>query len=279
MVGDMANETAETASSATDSDGKKLFPEERRARIVEMLETSPKVLATDLAREFDVSMFTVRSDLVALEKAGALRRCYGGAIPVSKVSVVADYGKRSMRMHDAKVAIGQAAAKMVSDGDTIFVDTGTTTIEMMRFLNMVHGVTVVTNDIAVADYAETNLPEIEIILLGGIIRRGYRYTTGTMVLDQLASLHADKAFVSSNGFKPSAGFSSEDVAQSKIKRMYVDNADTSIVLVDSSKIGSMTFCMFADVGDIDVLVTDRPFADDVARLIDEKNPLLDVVVA
>ena len=275
----MANETAETASSATDSDGKKLFPEERRARILEMLETSPKVLATDLAREFDVSMFTVRSDLVALEQAGALRRCYGGAMSVSKVSAVADYGKRSEQMHDAKAAIGRAAAKMVADGDTIFVDTGTTTAEMMRSLDEAHGITVVTNDIAIADYAEANLPDVETILLGGAVRRGYRYTTGTMVLDQLAGLHADKAFVSSNGFKPSAGFSSEDVTQAKVKRMYVENADTSIVLVDSSKIGSAAFCMFAGVEDIDVLVTDRPFADDVARLLEEKNPLLDVVVA
>lgn len=264
---------------ANDSAGHKLFPAERQARIVEMLSEQPKILAVDLAREFDVSSFTVRADLAALESKGLLKRCYGGAISMKHMPETPAYVQRSSFMAEEKRRIGIQAASFVQNGDYILVDTGTTTIELVKALDPALKLTIVTNDIAIADYVERNLPLVDIFLLGGDIRHGYRYTSGPMVLEQLGRFNADKAFLSANGYVEDGGFTCEDTDQALIKRALIKRAGLSILLMDGTKFGRRAFYSFASEKEIDILITDKRPADEFAEQIGSHNKHLQLIVS
>ena len=106
-----------------------------------------------------------------------------------------NYGKRLARKSREKQGIGQLAATLVDDGDCIAVDTGTTTIELVRNLNPKLAITIMTNDFAIADLAEEILPNARVLFLGGVMRRGYRYTSGSEVLWGMERYRTDKAFL------------------------------------------------------------------------------------
>lgn len=135
-----------------------------------------------------------------------------------------NYGKRLARKSREKQGIGQLAATLADDGDCIAVDTGTTTIELVRNLNPKLAITIMTNDFAIADLAEEILPNARVFSLGGVMRRGYRYTSGSEVLWGMERYRTDKAFISANGFTVDDGFTSEDPEQAQVKRSYVKQA-------------------------------------------------------
>ena len=160
--------------SAHSGEGHRLFPEERREIILELLATTPKVLVADLSDRFGVSAFTVRADLDELERAGKLMRCHGGAMAVGKTAFVEEYEKRFAQNREAKQRIGALAADLVEPGDSVIVDTGTTTIELVRNLAGVSDLTLLTSDLEIASLAEKLLPRANIFFLGGYIRTGLR---------------------------------------------------------------------------------------------------------
>jgi len=242
--------------SKTDEPIDKLFPEERRQRIVERLEHQPKILVKDLAEEFGVSQFTIRADFDELEARGLLLRCHGGALPLDKSTFVLDYGKRSRHMSSAKKSIGAQAALLVSEGDCISVDTGTTTVELVRNLNPQITVTIVTNDFAVANLVEETLPNATLFFLGGLVRRGYRDTASVDGLSGLSDFNTDKAFLSASGFTMDGGFMSEDPKQVQIKRVYLKSARKRYVLIDSSKFKRIAFMRYASIDDVDGIITE-----------------------
>lgn len=245
---------------------------------MEMLSEQPKILAADLARKFDVSSFTVRADLAALEAKGVLKRCYGGAIPMRKMPETPVYGQRSSHQAEEKRRIGIQAVEFVQNGDYILVDTGTTTIELIKALDPSLKLTIVTNDIAIADYIEGNLPLVDVFLLGGTIRHGYRYTSGPMVLEQLGRFNADKVFLSANGYS-SSGFTCEDTDQAMIKSALIKRAGLTLMLMDATKFGAQAFYSFAAEKDIDILVTDKRPADDYVDQLESLNKHLQLIVS
>lgn len=259
--------------------GEKLFPAERRAFILDSLRHEKKVLSTDLSQRLGVSTFTIRSDLDVLAKEGKIQRCYGGAISVSQVSSVDNYGQRQSHMTEAKAAIGRVAADMVSPGDSVFIDTGTTTLEMARCMAGMDSITVLTNDLAIADFLEEHAPAINLWLFGGQIKPGYRYTTGISVVEGIGRYQADIAFLSSNGFSLDVGFSSEDADQARIKRAYLEHSSKRVMLIDSSKFGVKTFANFGTCHDLDVLITESNKDAKYLHRIQEKSPQLKVLIA
>lgn len=256
----------------------KLFPEERKQRIIEMLKEQPKVFVADLAEEFGVSQFTVRADLDDLELEGKLRRCHGGALSVEKSGTVLDYDKRLARMAHEKKEIGRLAALLVDDGDSIAVDTGTTTLEMVRNINPDLHITIMTNDLYIVDLAEELLPNAKVLFLGGMVRRGFGYTTGSEVLWAMKKFRTDKAFVSTNGFTIEDGLTSEDPDQGQVKREYVKGAHRVFALFDSSKFGVVSFTQFAEVADIDGIVTDAVPEEDLLQRLRAINDHIELMV-
>lgn len=233
-----------------------VFAEERKQMIVELVNRQVKATVASLCEEFGVSPATVRNDLRELEFAGLLKRTHGGAIRNKKTSYEKIYEERLVYRKEEKHAIGKAAAAMVQEGDTIIMDTGTTTLEMARFLTDVSRLTVVTNDLGIASYLNRN-SNADLLVVGGFLRKHFNCFCGPLTVSALEGLSVDKAFISSDGVSVEKGITTPNVDISMVRRAFIDRADEKILLVDHSKFGKTAFVKCADLSEIDVVVTDE----------------------
>ena len=229
------------------------FAEERRAAILDMLEHSASVQVSDLAHTFGVSAVTARADLDALEAAGKLRRTHGGAVSLHKALTVSIQDKRINLNVAAKQAIAQTAIELVEDGDSIIVDSGTTALEFVRALTTRRDITVIT----IANYIDDSLPQTDVILLGGTLRKGHRYLYGPLALRALEVLHADKAFLCPTSFVPNRGLMTNFEQMAQVKSAFIEASSTSIALIDATKVDAGGLMLFAPLDRIDTIVMDR----------------------
>ncbi len=232
-----------------------LFAEERKNKILELLRTNQKVSVNELASLFSVSRPTIRTYLRSMELNGHLIRTHGGAIQKSKAGFELNTQQKRIVNLDEKRRIAQTALSMVENGDTIMLDTGTTTMELAKILHNKKNIKVVTNDIEIARMLE-DIETCETILIGGIIRKGFHCTVGLQGVDACSQLSVDKAFMASNSFSREKGATTPDLLQAEIKKAMLSIAGKVILLCDSSKIGKVSFARFASVEQIHVLVTD-----------------------
>lgn len=232
-------------------------PEERRAAILAMLERSAAVQVTQLAEAFGTSRVTVRGDLDALARDGKLRRTHGGAVSLSKTLTVSVQDRRVNVNVEAKRAIASVAAGFVCDGDAVLVDSGTTALEFVRALTGRTGVTVVTDDFTIADYVDRSAPSLDVIMLGGSLRKGHRYTAGPLALRTLEVLHPDKAFVTPTSYVPGRGLMTNNQDMAELKRAFLGCADEAFVLMDSSKVRAPGLLWFGTLREARAVVMDR----------------------
>lgn len=233
-----------------------LFAEERQEEIINLLKVKSKLTVPELCEYFNLSAATVRNDIRKLASQGRLRRTHGGIIPAGKVTFepTTEY-KQTVNIRK-KLKIAQKASEMVHDGDTIILDTGTTTMELAKHLAKKENLTIIVNDVSIALFLE-NTTSSNVILLSGILRRGFHCTVGPWVTSALQNLNVDTAFLSTNSFSLTKGFMTPDIDQAEAKRAYIRAASQSVVLFDSSKIGSLSFISFATLDDIDTIITDN----------------------
>ncbi len=242
------------------------FADERRAAILVLLERASSVQVADLSRTLGVSTVTVRADLDALERDGKLRRTHGGAVSLSKTITVSIQDRRVNVNAEAKRTIAREAVRLVSDGDSILVDSGTTALEFVRALAPLADVTVVTADLTVADFIDRSLPAVNVILLGGSVRKGHRYLSGPLTIRSLEMLHPDCAFVCPTSFVPGRGFMTNYAQMAEVKERFLECAASSVVLMDSSKVGAPGLVRFAGPDAADVVISD---ADPTGALAEE----------
>ena len=200
------------------------FADERRAAILDLLERASSVQVADLSRTLGVSTVTVRADLDALERDGKLRRTHGGAVSLSKTITVSIQDRRVNVNAEAKRTIAREAVRLVSDGDSILVDSGTTALEFVRALAPLADVTVFTADLTVADVIDRSLPAVNVILLGGSVRKGHRYLSGPLTIRSLEMLHPDCAFVCPTSFVPGRGFMTNYAQMAEVKERFLECA-------------------------------------------------------
>ena len=233
-----------------------MSPEERRAAILSMLDRATSVQVTQLAEAFGVSRVTARCDLDALARDGKLRRTHGGAVSLSKTLTVSVQERRINVNVEAKRAIARLAAPLVEDGESVLVDSGTTALEFVRAISGRSGVTVVTDDLTIADYVDRSAPSLDVIMLGGGLRKGHRYTAGPLALRALEVLHPDKAFVSPTSYVPGCGLMTNNQDMAELKRTLLACAERTYVLMDSSKVGAPGLLWFGTLADVEALITD-----------------------
>lgn len=229
-----------------------LFSEERRQAILRMIEEQKKVLVTELAASLGVTGATIRSDLRDLEASNLLLRTHGGAIERPRARYEMEMRERAEYQSPAKKAIAQVVYDQVLDGDTILLDTGTTTRELAYLLSDKQRLTVVTNDISIAAALEP-APGVDVFIIGGMLRKGFQCTIG----GTLADLTVDKGFFGTNSFSVDAGASTPDISQAAAKREMLRIAKKVFLLCDHEKFGRVSFSRFASLEDIDTLVTDQ----------------------
>lgn len=262
------------------TENSRLFREERRHKIVEFVNERQKVIVADLADYFDVTTATIRGDLRALEDEGHLERTHGGAISVQHEDPVTTTMKTRISVHrKQKQRIAREAAKLVSDGDFILIDSGTTAQTFVRMLADKRNLTILTNDIVLAHIAELELPDVSAIMVGGMIRNQYNCTEGTEAIAMLRSYYAPRFFLSTDSFSIEKGFSTFQMEQAVIKRAMLEQSDEHVLLADSSKIGVNAPIRFAGLEDIGVFITDAGISSKAKSdiLAQEHAPCLIVV--
>jgi DeoR family fructose operon transcriptional repressor len=254
-----------------------LFVEERKMKILEHIEEHRKATVAELCEHFKVSSATIRNDLRDMEGAGLLLRTHGGAMVKTKTGLEQDFSLRKVQNLEGKRRIAEAAIRLVEDGDTIILDTGTTTFELARLLGAKREVTVVTNDLAIALLLE-EFESVKVVFMGGIVRRKFHCTMvyGPSGMDILSGLTVDKAFMAANSFSVEKGASTPDINHAETKKLMMSIAARVIFLFDESKMGRNSFALFAPLEKIDAIVIDS-LREGERRLLEEKD--IEVIVA
>ena len=259
------------------------FADERRAAIMEMLEHNASVQVAEIAQTFGVSSVTARADLDALAEAGKLRRTHGGAVSLHKRLTVSTQDRRINVNVAAKQAIAQSAIELGSDGDTLLVDSGTTALEFVRLLDQRDAITVITADITIADYIDESMPSVDVVMLGGALRKGHRYLYGPLTMQALQMVHADLAVVCPGAFVPGCGFTTDFPQMAETKTAMIAAAHQSVALMDASKVNGRGMYRFAELADVDTIVMDsdpdHAVAASIAEATDDAHPNLTIAGA
>jgi DeoR family transcriptional regulator, fructose operon transcriptional repressor len=236
-----------------------MFAEERKLKIFDFLTEHKKATVAELVSYFKVSNTTVRNDLREMERDRLLIRTHGGAMLRTRTGYEPDPYEKQIKNVEEKKRIALVALDLIDDGDTIILDTGTTTMELALLLARKKNLRVITNDLLIALLLEDNANIIDILFIGGIIRKKYHCTLKyrNASAEMLTGLTVDKAFITANGFSHQKGGTTPDIGQAEIKTLLMAAASTVVVLCDGSKIGDDYFIQFATVDQVDKLVTDR----------------------
>lgn len=221
----------------------------RRDAILEMLRNEDRVYVSKLSKILGTTEVTIRNDLTVLEQQRKLMRVQGGAVlyPDSESSVIANETQKQM--------IAQAVADIISDGDTLFVNCGTTTLCVAQALKQRKNLNIVTNSISVAT-ALADVPTIRVLLLGGEVNAQYGFTYGANAQEQLSQYQAGWAILSVDGVSESGGITTYHAEEAILDRMMIEGAAHALIVADSSKIGRTGFTRVCECKQGLTLVTD-----------------------
>lgn len=227
----------------------------RHARIVNLARQDGRVFVEALADAMHVTPQTIRKDLTLLERRGLLTRVHGGAVPNSGTDNLA-YTERRDIAAAAKSAIGAAAAALVSDGASLFINIGTTTEAIARHLVDRAKLMVITNNLNVVDIL-ADRPGFEVIAAGGRVRASDRAVIGGIAMDFIRGFKVDIALVGASGIEANGDFFDYDVDEVRVSQTIIRNARQVILAIDSSKLDRPAPVRIGNLDDIDWLVTDR----------------------
>lgn len=210
---------------------------------------------TDLANDLTVSKETVRRDLNALEGHGLVRRTHGGAHPVESAGFETTLALRSIRHVPEKARVATAAAQLLGEAETLFIDEGYTPQLIAQSMPRDRQLTVVTASLGVA-HILADADRIEVLLLGGRVRSGTMASVDHWATQMLAGFAIDLAFIGANGISREYGLTTPDPAVNELKAQAMRSAQRHIFAGVHTKFGCASFCRFAHVSDIETIVTD-----------------------
>ena len=231
-----------------------MFEEERLQKINQIVQNNARASVRRLCELLDVSESTVRRDLTELERRQLIKRTRGGAIRMESVGFEPTYGEKTDQQREEKQRIAERAAALVQDGDSLLIDSGTTTLYLAMHLAKRRRLTVVTNSIHLMQQL-SGAPEITLVSTGGVLRPNTMALVGPVAEGMLANLRVDKAFIAVNGIDKEMGLTTPNITEASIKRKMMQVADQVYVLADHSKIGRVSFAKFGGVEEIDGCIT------------------------
>jgi DeoR family fructose operon transcriptional repressor len=234
-----------------------MYAEERHQAIAELVASRGRVAVTELASHFDVTTETVRRDLSQLERLKLLRRVHGGAVSMRSVTMLeAQLPDRDQAQAAEKERIARAAVTLLPEGGcTLLLDAGSTTIRLAGLLPPTDHWTVITHAVPIAALLAP-LPHVELHLLPGRVRPATQAAVGHATVEAIRHFRADLAFLGTNGISVRHGLSTPDPEEAATKRALVESADKVVALTDATKVGQERTVRFAELEDVDVLVTD-----------------------
>ncbi|MEM8531439.1 MAG: DeoR/GlpR family DNA-binding transcription regulator [Chloroflexota bacterium] len=244
---------------------------DRRTQIVESVRQQGVVRVQELADRFQVSEVTIRSDLAQLEKDGFVVRDRGGAVlNHQNNSILIAFEQRTELHREEKRRIGEAASQFVAEGDTIILDAGTTTVEMVKHLTSLDALTIVTNALNVATEMG-NLPHAQVLLLGGAMNYKTFSTLGPLVEQNLNDLMVQKVFLAAESIDNEVGPTDTSMEIAQVKRAMVRAARKVILLADSNKWKRTGFIKVVPFDAIHTIVTDTNLPKEVGQAIERRG--------
>jgi len=243
----------------------------RQSRILERIRTEHGATIGQLKTEFGVSVVTIRKDLEDLERDGLIVRKFGGAVPSQVNDPLESFNVRSQLNRQEKVLIGKVAAAMIEPMESVIIDAGSTTLEIVRHLNRSIALTLITPALNIAIEA-CSLPNVTVMVPGGGILDHFTFSLeGKDVDDQFSRLHADKLFLGVRGIDLEHGLTDTDSRRIHLKQTLIQASRRVIVLADSHKIGRSSLIDIAPIGQIHALVTDAGIDPNFAQELTDRG--------
>lgn len=247
---------------------KSMLPNQRREKILELIREDGHAKVQDLARIFKVTEVTIRQDLEKLESEGLVEREHGGAILSNIGSNVKDITLQNQSNIPAKIAIARKAIEFIDDGDTIILDSGSTTTEIAKLISGYKNLTVITNALNIALILGAN-PGINLMMTGGEFKPPTLSLTGQKSADFFNNINADKLFLATAGISLKAGLTYPSISDLCVKRAMIDVSDQVYLVADSTKIGVKSFASLGALSLIDHLITDSNITKENIKMLQE----------
>jgi DeoR family transcriptional regulator, aga operon transcriptional repressor len=228
---------------------------ERREQLLRFVETEQRVTITQVCQKFLVSPATARRDLEILEQEGRVRRFHGGALLISSAPPEPSLAERSGEQTEEKRRIGRAAAALVNDGDTLFLGSGTTVLEVARSLRQHRDLTVITNSLLVINMV-ADVPNLTLVGLGGILRSSELSFIGHLTELALGELRVNKVIVGIRAIDLDAGITNDYLPETQTDRKILSISREVIVVADHTKCARTSSVFLAPLSQLHTFITD-----------------------
>lgn len=234
---------------------KDLYLEERRQEILRQIAQQERVSVAGLSQRLGVSEVTIRADLQALAERKLIIRTHGGAIPADGGMYEFALAMRRQRQVQEKSRIGEIGAAMVFDGDAIFLDSSSTALTIVRHLKSRRQLTIITNSLAVAQEMQ-DIPRITVVMPGGTLQNDTASLIGIDGLEMLRKFNIQKGFFGAHGLNLPEGLTDVSADEAEVKRHLVTMCRQTIAVLDATKWGRVGLASFAQLEEIDTIITD-----------------------
>ena len=239
-----------------------MLTQQRKSYILGILTRDGQVIAKALSRELGLSEDTIRRDLRELAADGTLQRVHGGALPASPA--VAGFAGRLQLASDGKAAIGRTAAQMIRSGQIVFVDGGTTAVQLARQLPRDLAATIVTHSPSVA-IELIDHPGVTVELIGGRLFKHSVVAVGAAAIEAIARIRADIYFMGVTGVHAEIGLTTGDPEEAAVKRALCRFAAETVVLASREKLGAASPYIVVPLGDVETIIVESETADSVVE--------------
>ena len=253
-----------------------MLANQRREKIIELLREDGSAKVIKLAKIFKVSEVTIRQDLEKLEKEGIIIREHGGAFLKSIEDSVKSFTLLNQDNLDKKRIIAGKAAELIETGETIILDSGSTTTEIAKNLIGRNGITIITNALNIALMLGAQ-PGIEVIVTGGEFKPPTLSLTGQKAASFFEDIHVDKLFLATAGISLKSGLTYPSLSDIVVKQAMIEAADITYLVADSTKIGKNAFASLGALSLIDYIITDNSIDQNRAKILREHQ--IEIIIA
>jgi DeoR/GlpR family transcriptional regulator of sugar metabolism len=243
---------------------------ERQEQLLRFLQEKQRITIDEVCEKFDISRATARRDLDFLAEQDKLERIRGGAVLRRRVSPESPVVLRMTQLAEEKKRIGQAASRLVRDGETIFLGSGTTVLEVAKHLHSHKGLTILTNSFLILGEF-LNSHDVTVVTLGGVMRQNELSFIGHITEKSLSEVRADKVIMGMRSIDPYEGLTSHDLNETTTDRALLNIGREVILVADHSKCGRVSAAFVASIRSIHTLITDTAVsADFVQQMRDQE---------
>lgn len=253
-----------------------MLPNHRREKILDLIREDGHAKVTQLSRIFKVTEVTIRQDLEKLENDGHIMREHGGASLPNIGNQVKSITLRNQENMPEKIAIAKKALELINEGDTIILDSGSTTTEIAKLIKGFNNLTVITNAINIA-FMLGGEPGIGLLVTGGEFKSPTLSLTGQKAADSFSNIHVDKLFLATAGITLKSGLTYPSISDIVVKRAMIESADIVYLVADSTKIGKNSFASLGALSLIDYLITDSKVNEKQSAMLKDHD--ISIIIA